>query len=173
MEPETLSNAQSLRLIGEHLRGLNIDAFELVKNGDEYLVRLDGNQANGRSSSGTGFSTTIQKMDPAQEKFAPRLHFNRTEILRLQLKGRLRRADAGGMPDARSLGLKMRVLGQYLDLKEVEDFTISWSTDSVRISFLQKEQSFSPSNLYDFGICMYLKRSENDSQPDTLDRLAV
>jgi len=44
------------------------------------------------------------------------------------------------------------------------DFAISWSTGSVKIRFLQKEQSFSPSNLYQLGICMYLKRSDDALQ---------
>jgi len=77
------------------------------------------------------------------------------------------------MPDAGSLGLGMRVLGQYLDLKRAGDFAISWSTGSVRISFLQKEQSLSPSNLYELGICMYLKRSDDTPQTSAVDRLAV
>jgi hypothetical protein len=173
MESKSLSNAQSLRLIGQYLRGLSIDAFELDKIGDEYLVRVDPNQPNGKSSGGTGFSKSIQKMDLAQGKIATPLHFNSSDIFRLQFERRLRRAEAGGMPNARSLGLRMRVLGQYLDLKGADDFAISWATDSVKTSFLQKEQSFSPSNLYDFGICMYLKRSDDDSQTATVDRLAV
>jgi hypothetical protein len=173
MDSPTLSNAQSLRLIGDHLRGLSIDAFELDKVGDEYVVRVDENQPNGKPSTGTGFS--LVKIDLAQEKMATHLllHFNRTEILRLQLQGRLRRAEPGGMPDPSSLGLKMRVLGQFLDLKGVDEFTLSWSADSAKVNFLQREQRFSPSNLYDFGICMYLKRSDDDSQAEIFDRIAV
>ena len=115
----------------------------------------------------------MQKMDLAQGKIATPLHFHSSDISRLQFERRLRRSEFGGMPNASSLGLKMRVLGQYLDLKGADDFTISWATDSVKISFLQKVQSFSASNLYDFGICMYLKRSDDDSQTGTVDRLAI
>jgi len=173
MESETLSNAQSLRLIGQHLRGLSIDAFDLEKIGNDYLVRVDRNQPNGKSPIGMGPSKNMQKMDLAQGKIASSLHFHSSEIFRLQFERRSRRAEFGGMPNASSLGLRMRVLGQYLDLKGADDFTISWAKDSVKISFLQKVQSFSPSNLYDFGICMYLKRSEDDSQTSTVDRIAI
>ena len=172
MESETLSNAQSLRVIGQHLQGISIDTFELEKTGDKYILWLDRNQPNGKSSTKTGFKS-ISTMDRAHEKIATPLHFHGSEILGLEVERRLRRSEAGGMPDARSLGLRMRVLGQYLDRKRADDFAISWFTDSVKIRFLQKEQSFTSSNLYDFGICMYLKRSDDASQTDTVDRLAI
>jgi len=173
MESGTLSNAQSLRVIGQHLRVIGIDAFELEKIGNEYIVWLDRNQPNGKSSTATGYPKSISKMDLAHGKIATPLHFHGSEILGLEVERRLRRSEAGGMPDARSLGLRMRVLGQYLDRKRADDFAISWFTDSVKIRFLQKEQSFSPSNLYDLGICMYLKRSDDAPQTNTVDRLAI
>ena len=172
MESKTLSNAQSLRVIGQHLQGISIDTFELENIGDKYIVCLDRNQPNGRSSTKTGFKT-ISKTDLAHVETATPLHFHGSEILELEVERRLRRAEAGGMPDAGSLGSRMRVLGQYLDLKRADDFAISWSTDSVKIRFLQKEQSFTSSNLYDFGICMYLNRSDDAPQTDTVDRLAI
>ena len=173
MKSETLSNAQSLRVIGQYLRGLSIDAFELDKIGDEYVVWIDRNQSNGKSSTATGFSKNIQKMDLEDEKIAPRIHLHGSEIFRLDIERRLRRAQAGGMPDVRSLSLSMRVLGQYLDSKGADDFTISWSTDSVKIRFLQQEQSFSPSNLYGLTMCMYLRRFDGARQTDAPDRLSI
>jgi len=115
MESETLSNAQSLRVIGQHLQGISIDTFELEKIGNKYIVWLDRNQPNGKSSTRTGFKS-ISKMDPAHEKTPTPLHFHGSEILGLEVERRLRRSEAGGMPDAGSLGLGMRVLGQYLIL---------------------------------------------------------
>ena len=172
MESEKFSNAQSLRVIGQHLQGISIDTFELEKTGDKYILWLDRNQPNGKSSTKTGFKS-ISTMDRAHEKIATPLHFRGSDILGLDVESRLRRSEDGGMPDAGSLGLKMRVLGQYLDLKRADDFAISWSTGSVRISFLQKEQSLSPSNLYELGICMYLKRSDDAPQTSAVDRLAI
>lgn len=173
MESETLSNARSLRVIGQHLRGIGIDTFELDKVGNEYIVWLDRNQPHGKSSTGTRFPKSSSKMGLTHGKIAPPLHFHGAKILGFEVEKQLSRAEAGGMPEPRSLGLRMRVLGQYLDLKGADDFAISWSTDSVKIRFLQKEQSLSPSNLYELGICMYLNRSDDAPQTDGIARLAI
>ena len=169
MEPEILSSSQSLRVIGQYLRGLNIDSFELGKIGGNYVVSFDRNKFNLEVAIG---QNGIQKTEMANGSNANSLQFNYSEIFRSEIQRRLRRGDIGGMPDARSLGLQMRVLGQYLDLKGAADFGIFWSAESVKIRFLEKEQSFSFSNLYELSICMYLKRS-NNSLPAIADRLAI
>lgn len=38
MESEIISNAQSLRVIGQHLHNLVISSFKLEKRGDHYIV---------------------------------------------------------------------------------------------------------------------------------------
>jgi hypothetical protein len=173
MKSATLSNAQSLRVIGQYLRGLSIDAFDLDKIGDEYVVWIDRNQSNDKSSTAMALSKNIRKMNLENQEIAPRLHLHGSEIFRLDIERRLRRAQAGGMPDVRSLSLSLRVLGQYLDSKGADDFTISWSTDSVKVRFLQQEQSFSPSNLYGLTMCMYLRRFDAARQADVPNRLSI
>jgi hypothetical protein len=41
MTREALTHSQSLRVIGQRLRGIHVHAFELSKKGDEYVVRID------------------------------------------------------------------------------------------------------------------------------------
>ena len=45
MEIETLSYAQSLRVIGQQLDGLGVDSFKLDKRGDEYIVQTDDSES--------------------------------------------------------------------------------------------------------------------------------
>jgi len=63
------------------------------------------------------------------------------------------------MPDARNLSLVLRVVGDYLDRKGIGDFAILWSTDSVKVSYGKKVESFTIQDLYDLGVRMYLRRS--------------
>ncbi len=64
--------------------------------------------------------------------------------------------------DRRDLSFVLRVLGDYLDRKTPGQFTISWSQNSIMISYDQIREIFTPENLYDFGIHMYLRRSTRD-----------
>jgi len=58
------------------------------------------------------------------------------------------------LSDRRDLSFVLRVLGDYLDRKIPGQFTISWSKNSIMISYDQIQESFTPENLYDFGIHM-------------------
>jgi len=64
--------------------------------------------------------------------------------------------------DLRNLSLELRGLGDYLDRKSAGDFTISWAPapDLKKVKYDQKSESFTLRDLYDFGIHMYMKRSD-------------
>ena len=68
------------------------------------------------------------------------------------------------MPDAHKLSQVLRVIGDYLDRKEVRAFTVSMSTHSVCVWYAtsggyQYTVSFTVANLYDRAVNMYLQRS--------------
>jgi hypothetical protein len=58
----------------------------------------------------------------------------------------------------------LRVLGDFVDRKAPEEFTILWSRHAVKLSYGAVEQNFSAHNIYDLGMVMYLKRSS--TRPD-------
>lgn len=163
MEVETLSYAQSLRVIGQQLDGLGVDSFKLDKRGDQYIVQRDDSEsAENLSREKTFPGSTREKIRGSRSfsrEISKPLHFSTPDILRSDNAGRLRRGEPGGMPDVRNLSLVLRVIGDYLDRKSADDFAISWSTYSVKVSFGQKQESFTVDNLYDLGVHMYLKRS--------------
>jgi hypothetical protein len=84
------------------------------------------------------------------------------EILRADTERRLQRK-MSSPSDRRDISFVLRVLGDYLDRKRVDQFTIFWSKDSATIGYEQKQESFTSQNLYDFGIRMYLRRSTRDA----------
>jgi hypothetical protein len=53
---QALSYSQSLRVIGQALEALRINAFELEKKGEEYIVRTDPSEAAGKISWDQSFN---------------------------------------------------------------------------------------------------------------------
>jgi hypothetical protein len=160
---ESLSYAQSLRVVGQDLDALGVDFFELAKWGDDYIVWPGHAESMTKLSAEQGFLSKItQKIlgheDSARE-IPNRLYFTPADIIWADTQRRLKRKISGSPSDLRDLSFVLRVLGDYLDRQKVSQFTISWSQDSIIISYDQKQERFTSQNLYDFGIGMYLRRS--------------
>jgi len=162
MARETLSYSQSLRVIGQRLHGAGINSFELNKRGDEYILRVDlgafVRKISREKRSSKCISEKILSDFPRAVPIS--LNFTTSELFWLDDDEGLRRVKTG-MPDIHNLSLVLRVLGDYLDRKAAGDFAISWSMDSVKVRHGQQEQRFTAHNIYDFGIVMYLKRSNH------------
>ncbi len=163
MTPPTLSYAQSLRVIGQALEALSIDTFELEKRGEEYIVRVERSKSAGKLSWEESFLKSIAEKiwgsDDSAKEIANPARFASSDVDRLEAEGRSKRGKPTAMPDTKNLSLGLRVLGDYLDGKEARDFAISWSTHLVTVSYDHKQESFTPQNLYDRGVNMYLRRS--------------
>ena len=89
-----------------------------------------------------------------------RRYFARSEILVADLDRQSKRRISNSPSDLSDLSLELRVLGDYLDRKVAGEFTISWAPNSVKVRYDHKEEKFTLQNLYDFGIHMYMKRSD-------------
>jgi hypothetical protein len=164
MAVATLSFAQSLRVIGQDLEGLEAHAFELAKLNDEYIVALDHGGVRGEARNRTilkRIGRKIHGIDDAQT--SNRLRFTQAGLFWTDSQRRLQRGAASGVPDAGKLSLALRVLGNFLDERGAVDFAISWSADSKRVSYDGKVESFTTDNLYDLGVRMYLRRSSRGS----------
>jgi hypothetical protein len=162
MATVTLSYAQALRVIGQNLVPLGIKSFELAKRGDDYIVWMEHDDfARDLSAKKTFFEKITHKVlgraDPARETLN-RMYFSNVDIFTADIERRSKRTTSSPK-DLRDLSFVLRVLGDYLDRKAAREFTISWSMDSIKVRYDQKEESFTLENLYDFGIRMYLKRS--------------
>jgi len=163
MACEALSHSQSLRVIGQRLHGTGINAFELNKKGDEYIVRIDPNAVVGKLSTGTIVPDSIsQNIFGDYARAVPlSLKFTTAKIPWYDGEERLRRIKPNALPDIGHLSVVLRVLGDYLDRDAADDFAILWSKYSVKVCYGDKEQIFTAQNLYDLGIMMYLRRSNH------------
>jgi len=162
MTAEALSNAQSLRVIGQQLAGLGINSFQLDKRGDEYIVRRDRSESTGNARKKTFlksvFKNTPRAPDSARQIPIP-LCFSTSQIIWSDTENQLRRGQPTAMPDVHDLSTLLRVLGDYLDRKAADDFTILCDMVLLTVSYGQKNESFRIDNLYDLGVRMYLRRS--------------
>ena len=155
---ENLSYAQCLRVVGQDLDSLGIDSFELAKWGDDYIVWPKRTEPSNRGLL-SKITEVILGEEDAPREIPNRLYFTSPEILSADVERRSRRK-AGGPSDRRDISFVLRVLGDYLDRKRIAQFTVSWSRDSTTISYDQKQEIFTSQNIYDFGIRMYLRRSD-------------
>ena len=158
-----LSYAQALRVIGQNLIPLGIDSFELAKWGDDYIVWEHGGFARDLSAKQTFFEKITRKIvghADSEREILNRIYFSNVEIFNSDMEQQAKRRSSNSPSDLRDLSFVLRVLGGYLDRKAAREFTISWSMNSIKLRYDQKEENFPLQNLYDFGISMYLKRSD-------------
>jgi hypothetical protein len=171
-QDRTLSNAQSLRVIGQELDALGVDFFELAKWSDDYIVWPERSEFARKPSSEKGFLSKITqkilRQEDSDSEIPNRISFAPSDIISADIQRRLKRKISGSPSDLRDLSFVLRVLGDYLDRQKASQFTISyWSKHSIMISYDQKQERFTTENLYDFGIHMYLRRSSRArSVPD-------
>ncbi len=162
MPSETLSFAQSLRVIGQDLDALGVHIFNLRKSGDEYTVWVERKAPAMGSIENKRFLKKI-----TQQFFATTnsistetnpIRFVTEDILRADTERRLNRNGSESTLDLIHLSVLMRVLGDYLDKKAADDFAIFWLGNSVKVVYGNKEESFRFDNLYDISVHMYLRR---------------
>lgn len=154
---ESLSYAQSLRVVGQDLDALGVHSFDLAKWGADYIV-----WPKRAEPAKPGVLSKITHMilgdDESDREVPNRLYFASSKIAGADAQRRSnRRLDSPS--DRRDMSFVLRVLGDYLDRKNVDHFTIAWDMDSTVITYDQKQETFTSENLYDFGIRMYLRRS--------------
>ena len=163
MIPATKSYAQSLRVIGQALEVIRINAFALEKRGEKYIVHnWEPSFLKSITNKvwGTGDS---DEMVLTPQRPPELLVYTSSDTNRLETQGRSRRG-SGDSLDAHKLSLGMRVLGDYLDKKEAVTFDIGWSIQSVTVKYESpgggfKKASFTLQALHDQGVDMHLRRS--------------
>jgi hypothetical protein len=163
MAPATLSYAQSLRVIGQALDALRINAFKLEKRGEKYIVRnWEPSFLRGIAEKVWGRHDSNQMHMVAGERSAVLIYTN-SDTNRLEAQGLSRRGSDDRL-DPHNISLALRALGDYLDKKRAVGFDISWSVASVTVKYEtsvhdHKEEVFTVQNLHDLGVGMYLRRS--------------
>ena len=161
---EHSSYAQALRVIGQALETLRINAFTLQKDDDNYVVRNWETSFLKSVADEVWKTGDFEQLSLPQEKSENILIYTNWDAERLEIEGRSKRGSTES-PDTHTVSSGLRLVGDYLDKKSAVTFDISWSTKLVKVKFLAasggpKETSFTMQNLKDLAVVMYLRRSK-------------
>lgn len=168
--------AQPFRAIGQALEVLQIEAFDIESDGDAYLVRGSAAAPPDAESVGESAVQHIWGLIPGRAARSSKvgtaavspaqieLRYTPEDLDRLESEGQARRRHTHEMPDTSSVSQVLRALGDYLNYKRARWLKIMRKEQVIVIEYEtpagQKiEEILSGSDLYDFWVRMYMKRS--------------
>jgi hypothetical protein len=150
---------------------LRIDAFELEKQGDNYVVRSESLAPTLQSSFRKSLMERIWDYPDLEQKNAESgvgsLRYDPTDISWLDAQGKNQRRSHyfAQMREASELSQLMRILGGQLDRIRVSVFNISWGPDSVSVNYQilgrhPERKNSSIEQLRELGLEMKQQRSK-------------
>ncbi len=168
------THAQILRVIGQALNKLHVQAFELKVQDNKYFLRGESKKPLLKKSriqnglKGQLWALWRRFQCPYKAKRPSvvfELHYTPQDINDLESKGRARRQDPKGMPEAYSLCEILRVVGAYVDLKGARLLEVSKQGQWVTIRYQTAQdrthmEKVEISSFYAIFVRMYLQRSD-------------
>jgi hypothetical protein len=160
-----------LRPIGQVLEGLGMQSFSLTIEGAEVLVHGRRSIKQQEAGSGSSLKALWRLLRGVDEKSAPErssdvveLRYTPEDIARLDAEGQAKRGASGGVQDAHSLSQILRAAGSFVDQKNGRLLGIRKEDGSISLAYesdlnTKVSEQFAISELYDFWVKMYLKRS--------------
>ena len=146
--------AKPLRAIGQDLKKLHVQKFEMESDGNDYIVRsmVEADQVN--HDAATSSYKTLE------------LRYTPEDLNRLEREGQAKRRDLNQMPNARSISEVLRATGAYINDSSCRFLRVIWQNQSVRIMYEtplgdQTVDEIEVSSLYDFCMHMYLHRDKS------------
>lgn len=177
---QTINYAQPLRAIGQALEVLRIGAFEVESEGEDFLVRGMVESRSGRgvekrldekalqhiwgAEPGRTFKLRVVERTNDASSSPLELRYTPKDLDRLENDGRAKRSESHGMADAASLSQFLRTVGAYVNQKRARLVRIVREGESINVQYETapgetKEEILAASDLYDFWVRMYMKRS--------------
>jgi hypothetical protein len=173
------SYAIPLRAIGQGLETLQVGAFNLEIDGDDYLVRgwpkaLMWDGLSSKAGPNSDVPVAVEDFSgppPPREEFSGvqpssaemELRFTPGDIEQLEREGQERRSNPHETPDGHSMPELLRATGDYVEQRDARLLGISWRGQSISIVYETAEgrrelDVFSLSSMYDYWQLMCLRR---------------
>lgn len=158
----------TLRAIGQALEALGVESFELVLEGDNFVVYGGPESASLREKPSVGrfglFRRKKTQNKPRRGFYISGMRFRESDIRRLDRQGKDIRISAERCPDTNSLSHGLRMIGAHIDktgvrllgvVREKGLFTVWHKSRSGG----ELKQIFTHTNLYDLWVHLYKKRA--------------
>lgn len=149
---------RQLRAIGQSLEAQRINVFELIMQGDSYVVKGEPDKEISLLAALRNWQRRLRR-----EGLSTSLTFTSNEIDDLDRQGRSHRSDANRLPDFHSLPNTLRVVGAYLDSKDA--LLIELRKRELSFSILSRSKRGHPEfeerslgSLYDLFVKMHAQR---------------
>lgn len=136
-----MTHAKSLRVIGQSLEVARLEAFELEKHDQYYVVQSDSLTQTGEWI----LRNALSEDDFSHERSRPStpsrsLRFTPVDISRLDAQAQKNRRNQSFSHNqvAKKLSQLLRALGDHLDRSGASSFHISWTAVSVFVDFQEQ-----------------------------------
>ena len=162
----------TLRAIGQALEALGVESFELVLEGDSFVV-YGGTDSPTRDKKAPKRFSLFQRKKPKTRSrrgfYISGMRFRESDIKRLDRQGKDIRISPERCPDTNSISHGLRMIGAHIDktgmsLLGVEkhgDLFSVWHRDR---SGGELKQIFTHANLYDLWVHLYKQRKDEPSK---------
>jgi hypothetical protein len=162
----------TLRAIGQAMEALSIDAFELLLDGENFVV-YGGTESppSGEKPSVRRFRLFQRSQKQAKRRgfYISGMRFGEADVARLDRDGRNTRTDAERCPDTNSLAHGLRMIGAHIDKTGLNVIGIVRSQGAFTLwhksrAGAEVKQIFNHANLYDLWVHLYKKRADARSR---------
>lgn len=174
--------AKELRALGQAIEKFSFSAFDLQIDSGIYVVT--GRAIIPSESVRFSFSRFVRELllrgsDPTAsvttEAGQIDLRFTPEEVEKFDVRGRVKRQDAGKMPDPYSVSQILRGAGSYLDNRDATSLvgitlkdrwvTVSYQTAEGRLEQAKQDLEY----FYNYWVKMYMRRSNRTKLPPPSD----
>lgn len=170
---DRLDYARDLRALGCALASLGVKAFELRRDGANYVVRVTS-QKNTRKRFKDILETAALRVLGffslnRRANTAPELVYTPDHLVRLDRHERQKR-NGGHKPDPHSLPQALRAIGAYVEQKHGRLVEIRRVETVITVTYETPQagcvtEEFTPPSLYSLFVRRYFKRNERDRTP--------
>jgi len=173
--------AKELRALGQAIEKFSFSAFDLQIDSGIYVVT--GRAIIPAQRVKFSFSRFVRELLLGSNPTGPvtmkagqiDLRFTPEEIEKFDVGGKVRRQDAGKMPDPYSISQILRGAGSYLDKRDATRLvgvtlkdrwvTVSYQTAEGRLEQAKQDLEY----FYNYWVKMYMRRSNRPKQPPPAD----
>jgi hypothetical protein len=168
---QTVSYEITLRAIGQALEALLVESFELVVDGDNFVV-YGGPEASFSKKRPAAANRRFQLFGRSQKKIASPRQFYisgmqlwQSDVKQFDDQGKELRISVERCPDTGRLSHALRMLGAHIDKSKMTLLRIERDKGVFAVAGDRLKEVFTQANLYDLWVHLYKQRKGSRLKP--------